>query len=131
MSVWYFSCENCNEAASEYDEIHCEKCESALCSCAMPEEIHKLCGCWEDIWNHINTDKDNNIIPKVEEDEEKAAIFRKYLSCNDYYGIVLKEEYCPVCQRRKENEKDPEYAEYLRLKAKFDNFQNINYNEVM
>jgi len=124
MGVDYFSCENCGRAASEYDEIHCEKCESSLCSCAMPDEIAQLCGCWEDIWNFINTDINNKIIPssawKGEDGKKYVKLFKKYLSVNDDYGVVLKEKYCPICQKRKEDEKDPEYKEYLRLKAKFE-----------
>lgn len=120
MSVWYFSCKNCGGAASEYDEIHCEKCESEMCSCAMPDEIEKLCGCWEDVWYYINYDRDNNIIKAENCEEDYTELFKKYFSVNDNYGLVLKEEYCPVCQRGKENEKDPEYKEYLRLKAKFE-----------
>ena len=120
MSVWYFSCQNCNEAHSEYNEIHCEKCESSLCDCAMPDEIHKLCGCWEDMWNFINTNSENKIIQNQDCKENYVELFGKYLTCNDDYGIVLKEKYCPICQRRNENEKDPEYKEYLRLRAKFE-----------
>jgi hypothetical protein len=112
------------EEAAKYDEIYCEKCESSLCSCAMPDEIAQLCGCWEDIWNFINTDINNKIIPsaawKGEDGKKYVKIFKKYLSVNDDYGLVLKEKYCPICQKRKEDEKDPEYKEYLRLKAKFE-----------
>ena len=120
MSVWYFSCANCNSAQSEYNEIHCETCESSLCDCAMPDEIHELCNCWEDIWNFINVNSQNKIVKDKACKEDYVKLFRKYLTCNDDYGVVLREEYCPICQRRKENEKDPEYKEYLRLKAKFD-----------
>lgn len=120
MSVWYFSCQNCGEASSEYDEIHCEKCESELCSCVRPEEISELCGCWDDIWKYVTYDTDHNIVKSDKCGKDYTELFKKYFSANDDYGIVLKEEYCPICQKRKENEKDPEYAEYLRLKAKFE-----------
>ena len=120
MSVWYFSCKNCGGTVSEYDEIHCEKCESEMCSCAMPEEIRKLCGCWEDVWNYINYDRDNNIVKAEKCEKDYTELFKKYFSVNDDYGLVLKESYCPICQKRKEDEKDPEYEEYLRLKAKFE-----------
>lgn len=120
MSVWYFSCKNCGEAASEYDEIHCEKCESEMCSCAMPDEIGELCECWEDVWYFITTDVNNKIVKAKECKEDYTKLFRKYFSVNDDYGLVLKEEYCPVCQKEKDNEKDPEYKEYLRLKVKFE-----------
>ena len=124
MSVWYFSCENCREAHSEYNEIHCEECENSLCSCAMPDEIRELCGCWEDIFKYITESPEigESVIIKRNDDvsDETLKIFKKYLAINDDYGIVLKEEYCPVCQKRKINEKDSEYEEYLRLKAKFE-----------
>lgn len=122
MGVDYFSCDSCRGAASEYDEIWCEKCESQLCSCAMPQELSEIMECWEDAWKYIGVDKDNQIQHNASSKEDYTEIFRKYLSSNDDYGLVLKEEYCPVCQRRKEMEKDPEYREYLRLKAKFDNY---------
>ena len=118
--VDYFSCQNCNQASSEYDEIHCATCESNLCSCAMPDEIAELCSCWEDIWNFIRTNSSNKIIKNPACKQDYTKIFRKYLTSNDEYGLALKEEYCPICQREKENEKDPEYKEYLRLKTKFD-----------
>ena len=36
------------------------------------------------------------------------------------YGIELKKEFCPICNKEKGLEKDPEYKEYLRLKNKFE-----------
>ena len=120
MGVDYFVCRNCGEAHSEYDQITCENCEQYLCSCAMPDEISRLCGCWDDVWGYIRTDRDDNIVAKEGTDEATLAIFQKYLSINEDYGLVLKEEYCPLCQRAKEQSKDPEYLEYLRLKAKFE-----------
>jgi hypothetical protein len=120
MGVDYFSCENCREASSEYNEIYCEKCESRLCDCVMPDELSKLCGCWDDAWYFITTDGNNNIIKAQGCKEDYTKLFKKYCSVNDDYGLVLKEEYCPICQREKENKEDPEYKEYLRLKAKFE-----------
>lgn len=122
MGVNFFSCDSCHEVASEYDEIWCENCEAHLCSCAMPQELSEIISCWEDTWEYIGIDRDNNIQPNANVDKDYSKIFRKYLSYNDDYGLVLKEEYCPICQCRKEMEKDPEYKEYLRLKAKFDNY---------
>ena len=121
MSVWYFSCKNCGDAASEYNEIHCEACEVTLCDCVMPKEIKDLCNVWDNLYEYVTSDKDNNIIGKEGTDKATVEVFRKYLSCNDDYGIVLKEEYCPICQKRLKNEQDPEYKEYLRLKEKFEN----------
>ena len=126
MGVDYFSCENCRRVATEYDEIHCEKCESSLCSCAMPDEIAQLCQGWDDIFAYISeryvAETNETVIIKQSDEvsDETLEIFKKYLTFNDDYGIVLKEEYCPICQKRKENEKDFEYKEYLRLKAKFE-----------
>jgi hypothetical protein len=120
MGVDYFSCANCGEAHSEYDQITCDKCESYLCSCAMPEELQKQCGCWEDIYLYITTDSEGNIVKARDCNEDDSEIFRKYLTVNEDYGVVLKEEYCPICTRRKKNSEDPEYQEYLRLKAKFE-----------
>ena len=123
MGVDYFSCQNCGDAVSEYDKVYCEKCESELCSCAMPKEISKLCNCWEDVWEYIATDNEDNIRQNVNCSEDYSELFKKYLAYDsDTYGLELKEEFCPICQRRKEMEKDPEYKEYLRLKAKFDKF---------
>lgn len=121
MGVDYFSCENCGAATSEYDKVFCEKCESRMCSCAMPEEIAKLCGCWEDVWNYMTTDDKDNIIPRKGLNEDYSELFKKYLTYDTYkYGLELKEEFCPICQKRKVDEKDPEYENYLRLKRKFE-----------
>lgn len=120
MGVEYFSCDNCGEAASEYDEIYCEECESPLCGCVMPDEIAQLCSCWEDIWIFIQINPGNKIVKNKICKEDYVKLFRKYLKGSFDYGVVLKKEYCPICQRREENSKDPEYKEYLRLKAKFE-----------
>ena len=46
--------------------------------------------------------------------EEEHMVEDKY-ECR-----VLGEKFCPVCQEIAKNKQDPEYAEYLRLKAKFE-----------
>ena len=122
MGVNYFSCKNCGEATTDYDLIYCTNCESELCSCSMPKELKELCNCWDSVWYYVGVDKDNNIQPNANCTENYTELFRKYLTYTNRYGFELKEEYCPICQRRKEMEKDPEYKEYLRLKAKFDNY---------
>ena len=121
MGVSYFSCDNCGNATSEYDQVYCHNCERTMCSCAMPDEIHKLCGCWEDVWNYVTTDKDDNIVKNPNCEEDYSGLFNKYLIYNTYrYGLELKEEFCPLCNKDKKYMNDPEYKEYLKLKAKFD-----------
>lgn len=122
MGVDYFSCDNCHEAHSEYNEIWCEG-EHQLCNCAMPQEIEDICGAtWDNIHDYITYGKEEGTVEirseLVREEDEK--VFQKYLSSNDDYGIVLKKEYCPLCQRIEKNKQDPEYEEYLRLKRKFE-----------
>lgn len=123
MGVDFFSCENCKEVRSEYNEIYCEKCESHLCKCVIPEELKKYINIWEDVWEYITTDDEDNIIPadNSEYDEEVVELFKKYLTYNsETYGLLLKKEYCPVCKLREELNEDPEYKNYLRLKKKFE-----------
>ena len=121
MGVRYFVCKNCQTAESEYNEVFCEKCESQLCSCAIPEELKEYIKIWEDIWEYIKIDADDNIIPKSKTCDKEVEIIKKYLIYDSKgYGIELKHEYCPICNREDKNKIDPEYKEYLRLKAKFE-----------
>lgn len=120
MSVRFFTCKNCHEASSEYNEIHCEECEQSLCGCAIPEELKNYLKCWEDVWEYIDIDEHDNIVA-AKGYESSIDTFKKYLKYDPYeYGLELKKEYCPICNKKKELEKDPEYEEYLRLKAKFE-----------
>ena len=122
MGVDLFTCENCHGVSTEYDEIWCEE-EHQLCGCAMPEELGKAFGggiVWDDLFGIITEDDNYNVIPRDEADKDKTEIIQKYLTSNDDYGIVLRKEHCPVCQRIKKNKQDPEYEEYLRLKIKFE-----------
>ena len=120
MSVRFFTCKNCGEASSEYNEIVCEKCEKSLCGCAIPEELKEYIDCWDGIWHYIDIDEKDNIIAR-EGYEDYIDVFRKYLIHDGtMYGLELKHEYCPICSKIKEYEKDPEYKEYLRLKEKFE-----------
>ena len=124
MGVRFFSCENCKEARSEYDEIYCEKCERQLCQCSIPKELKKYISIWEDVWEYITTDDKDNIIPAddSEYDEEVVELFKKYLTYDsETYGLLLKKEYCPLCKLDEKLSEDPEYKEYLRLKNKFEN----------
>lgn len=116
MGVDYFNCKNCGEISSEYDRIYCEHCEQELCSCALPEELQSY-GYWNNVYATINLDDDDNII----QDTEAAQTIAKYISFNmNGYGYELKQEYCPVCKKQNKYLNDPEYKEYLRLKAKFE-----------
>ena len=121
MGVRFFSCESCKSPASEYNEIFCEGCEGHLCGCAIPEELSPFIRIWEDIWEFVDTDEKDNLIPRSEDYEEKAELINRFLTYNsNTYGLVLKKDFCPICNKGKENRKDPEYEEYLRLKKKFE-----------
>ena len=121
MSVRFFTCKDCKETSSEYNEIICEKCESSLCGCIIPTELKDYIDCWDQIWHYIDADENDNIIAR-EGYEDDLEVFKKYLNYNSStYGLVLKEEYCPICNKKKKDEQDPEYKEYLRLKEKFEN----------
>ena len=120
MGVRFFTCKNCHQPSSEYNEVKCQECGNSLCDCAIPQELKDYFDCWDSIWSYIDVDDEDNIVAR-EGYEDYLEVFKKYLTYDsNTYGIVLKEEYCPLCQKRKENEKDPEYREYLRLKEKFE-----------
>lgn len=120
MGVRFFTCKNCRSASSEYNEIHCEGCEKSMCSCAIPEELKDYLNCWEDVWEYINIDDNDELIANKDYDDY-LPVFKKYLKYDFHkYGIELKKEFCPICNKEKELEKDPEYKEYLRLKNKFE-----------
>ena len=125
MSVRFFHCKGCGEEASEYDEITCESCGNSLCSCTIPEELQEYLSCWDEVWRYIDTEyieeKDEYRVIARNGNEGKLPLFGKYLSYSNDYGLALREKYCPICKKRKEDEKDPEYKEYLRLKEKFEN----------
>ena len=106
MGVYYFTCENCREARSEYDQITCEN-EHYLCSRCLPEELSKI-GIADDI--HLLCNKE----------DATNEMLQKYIVETDEFGWTLRKEYCPVCQKEERNKKDPEYSEYLRLKKKFE-----------
>ena len=121
MGVSFFTCQNCKNVSSEYSRIYCEKCESEMCGCAIPEELKKYISIWEDVWSYITTDQYDNIIPAKDSEEDLSELFKKYLTYDgNMYGLEIKEEFCPVCQKNKKHENDPEYEEYLRLKKKFE-----------
>ena len=122
MKINYIDYKSCEEVKDEYDTIQCVKCKSRIYSWAMPEELSDIMNHWEDAWQYIGVDRDNNIQPNANANRDYSSVFRKYFVYANEYGLQLKEEYCPTCRRKKEMERDPEYKEYLRLKAKFDNF---------
>ena len=120
MGVRFFTCKNCHEASSEYNEICCEECESNLCGCAIPEELKKYLNCWEDLWEYIDIDENDEVVAKKGH-ENTLETFRKYITYDFHkYGLELKKEHCPICNKKKRLKQDPEYKEYLRLKAKFE-----------
>ena len=123
MSVRFFTCKNCGEPSSEFDEIVCESCHRSFCSCSMPKELKEFVSGWDEVWRYISVDDENNIVSKLGH-EDTLEIFKKYLNYNEDYGLVLREEYCPHCSKTAELTKDPEYKEYLRLKAKFEGESN-------
>ena len=61
MSVRFFTCKNCKETSSEYNEIICEKCESSLCGCTIPAELEDYIDCWDQTWHYIDSDENDNI----------------------------------------------------------------------
>ena len=107
MSVWYYTCKNCNEPASEYDIINCENGHE-LCSDCLPFELSTI-GTADDIFRECHKEILTN------------KMLQKYIINTREYGYSLREEFCPVCQREIRNKQDPEYQEYLRLKDKFEN----------
>ena len=122
MGVRFFTCGNCKGISSEYNEVYCPKCGEQLCQCAIPEELKKYIRIWEDVWEYVTTDAEDNFIPAEGCEEDLTELFSKYLVYDSYdWGLELKPEYCPICNKEKEFEKDPEYKEYLRLKEKFKN----------
>ena len=121
MSVTFFTCKNCSEVKSEYDRIYCHECESELCSCAIPEELKKYVNIWEDVWEYVTTDNEDNFVASSDADEDLSELFSKYLTYDGCtYGLTLKKEYCPICALKEKYKDDPEYKEYLRLKKKFE-----------
>ena len=121
MGISYYYCRNCGNVMSNYDLILCENCGARLCSCSMPPELRNICNCWEDIWDYITLNNNNEIVVHPTALVDYSEVFKKYLKYNAQEDeLCLKEEYCPLCQRTKIQAMDPEYVEYLRLKAKFE-----------
>lgn len=105
MSIRFFTCKNCNSPASEYNEIYCESCESQLCSCSIPDELKSFINIWEDLWDYVEIDGYDNITYKSDgEDKEKTDIIKKYITYDfNKYGLELKKEFCPICNKKTKN----------------------------
>lgn len=97
MGVDYHTCDNCNEAMSEYDYLCCED-GHILCDYCLPKDLIEKYG---------NADS-------IEWEDE---ITLKYCLETDDYGLTLKKEFCPICLKEEKYKDDKQYKEFLRLKA--------------
>lgn len=133
-----FMCDFCGDIESGYDcslsDFNMTECEHGhtFHDCHAEKDFYNDAP-KEEIYNFLKSkipcshyDDKKNLLKELDEGYNNAELERDDFVDNwsdvlsefiEFDGVP--EAYCPVCAKIKKFEQDPEYTEYLRLKAKF------------